>query len=74
MARTITLKYWFVHDDRIGNIFEDEQGNRIIVFDGHLKVGEPFRVKEINGDEVDAEEIGLIQLLRAFVVATVQTK
>src|SRR5688572_26387188 len=36
MERSITLTHWFVHDDRIGNIFEDERGNRIIVFDGTL--------------------------------------
>ena len=57
-ARTIKLKYWFVHNDSIGNIFEDEKGNWIVVFDGIVKIGEPFRVKEIHGDEVDANEIG----------------
>ena len=69
MAKTITLKYWFVHNDNIGNIFEDEKGNWIVVFDGILKIGQPFHARDMNGNNVDADEIGLIQLLQAFVVA-----
>lgn len=70
MAKSIALIYWFVHNDKFGNIFEDEKGNWIIVFDGMLKLGEPFHVKCVaDGSIVDAEKIGLIRLLRSFIVA-----
>jgi hypothetical protein len=69
MHKKITWKYWFVHRDTVGNIYEDENGNRIIVFDGLLEIGAPIRAKDANGNEVDPEEIGLVDLLQSFVVA-----
>lgn len=72
MAKTIKLIYWFVHNDNSGNIYEDEKGNWVVVFDGVLKIGSPFHVMDTNHNQVDPEEIGLIQLLQNFIVARPQ--
>jgi hypothetical protein len=69
MAKKVKLKYFFFHNDNTGNIYEDEKGNWIVVFDGLVRLGEPFHVHDMEGNDVNAEEIGLIQLLEKFVVA-----
>lgn len=68
MTKKITLKYWFFHADNIGNCYEDEKGNQIIVFDGIVKIGEPFYVRGMDGNNIDPAEIGLIDLLASFIV------
>jgi len=68
MSKSISLKYWFVHGDNTGNIYEDEKGNWIVVFNGVVKVGESFYVHDKDGNVVSAEEIGLLDILRSFIV------
>jgi hypothetical protein len=74
MPKKIKLKYFFYHNDNAGNIYEDEKGNWIVVFDGLVKLGEPFRVHDMEHNNVDAEEIGLIQLLQGFIVSNPQVR
>lgn len=71
MSKKIVFKYWFFHDGNSGNIYEDEKGNWIVVFDGKVALGKPFYIHDIDGKNVNAEEIGLLELLRSFIVEKV---
>ncbi len=68
MSKKIIFKYWFVHGDAIGNIYENEKGNWVIVFDGILRVGEPILVRSAEGLNIDPDEIGLNEILRDFIL------
>ena len=73
MARKITYKYWFIQDGvSSGTVYEDEKGNWIVVFDGKIHIGKLIYVHDANGYEVSAEEIGLLELLRNFIVEKIE--
>lgn len=49
-------KYWFVHDDRSGMIYESGKFGLIVIFDGFLKFGEPFYFHNAAGETPPEEE------------------
>lgn len=71
--KQVKLKYWFYHYNEGGTVYEDEKGNWVIAFSGIIRIGEPFHIHDANGDEVDAEEIGLLDMLRGFIVPEYKT-
>ncbi len=65
----VTLKYWFVYGESIGNIYENEKGNWVIAFDGIMRIGERLLVRDRNGNNVDPDELGLMDILKDFLTA-----
>lgn len=70
------LKYWFIQGDgeNQGKIYEHETLGRIIVFDGTLAIGEPFRFmdtqkhEEVKGEEAEELAALIIEIVRDSIV------
>lgn len=67
------LKYWFYHNDSVGNIYESDKFGLVIVFDGTIKFGEPFHIKNYMGDLVTGDEKReIIEAITGAVAESVQ--
>lgn len=67
------IKYWFVHNDNVGNIYESDKFGLVVIFDGILKFGEPFYIKNDKYEAIEGEEKReIIEALTGVMVESVK--
>lgn len=67
------IKYIFFHNESSGIIYESDRFGLVVIFDGFLKFGEPFYIKNRDGESVEGEEKrDLIEALTGIISESVK--